>query len=339
VIFETNEAWKEFSRENSDGARLIGDVGDNYLDVCRRAVLDGESAFETILRGIESVLAGEQSSFSTEYACHSPRAQRWFLLRVTQLRGTRAIVLSHTEVSERVRMARALEDHVALLAKQQTELESLAGKLIQAQEQERRRIARELHDDFNQRLAALSVALETIERAATGPAVPIVDQLATIRGQVGRLSDDLHDMAYRLHPSLLDHVGLEVALRDHIGEFAQRTGLPAQFVARDVPGRIKPELATGLFRVAQESLQNVLKHAQATEVIVRLSGSSRGIGLSIRDNGTGFDASNKRAHMKGLGLHSMHERMRLLGGILRVQSFPGDGTKVCAWVRTTPEVK
>lgn len=339
VIIETNQAWKEFARDNADGMLRIADVGQNYLELCRRAIAGGESSAGVFLGGIEAVLTGRRGSFTTKYACHSLGQRRWFLMRVTRLKGARAVVLSQTDISERVKISHALEDHVALLAKQRVELESLAGKLIEAQEQERRRIARELHDDFNQRLAALSVELETIEQAVAAPAVPIVQQLAAIRGQVGRLSDDLHDMAYRLHPSLLEHVGLELAVRDHIDGFSQRTGLPVQCVAHDLPKHLTSEVATNLFRVMQESLQNVFKHAKATEVSVTLSGSSKGLGLSVRDNGKGFDFSNKSAHMKGLGLLSMQERMRLLGGFLRIHSSPNEGTKVCAWVPNTSGVE
>jgi signal transduction histidine kinase len=109
------------------------------------------------------------------------------------------------------------------------------------------------------------------------------------------------------------------------------------FTAREVPVAISPEVTTNLFRVMQESLQNVFKHAGATDVTVRLSGSPKGIGLSVRDNGKGFDLENKAARMKGLGLVSMQERARLLGGFLRIHSLPNDGTKVCAWVPRSPE--
>lgn len=332
VILKVNEAWKDCGRHNSYGTAAQADVGDNYLEVCRRAIAAGDRALGPIVIGIESVLAGTQPTFATEYACHSPHEQRWFLMRVTRLLNAEAVVIWHMDISERVRMARALEDHVVLLAKQQAELENLAGKLIEAQERERRRIARELHDDFNQRLAALSVQLETIEQAAAVPSDPAMKQLAVIRGHVGRLSDDLHDLAYRLHPSLLEHVGLEVAVRDHVDEFVKRTGLPVEFTARAVPEKLPLEVATNLFRITQESLQNVSKHAVATEVVVRLSGSSKGIGLSVRDDGQGFDPNNTSVHVKGLGLLSMQERVRLLGGFLRIRSFPAEGTEVCAWI-------
>jgi PAS domain S-box-containing protein len=339
VILETNEAWKEFARHTSSGAVRIADVGQNYLDLCRRAIAEGKSTAGTFLSGIQSVLQNKQVSFATEYSCQVQGQQCWFLMRVTPLKGASAVVLSHMDISERVSMSRVLEDHVALLAKQRVELESLAGKLIEAQESERRRIARELHDDFNQRLAALSVELETIEQAVSIPSLPMVPQLAAARLQVGRLSDDLHDLAYRLHPSLLEHVGLEVAVRDHVSEFTQRTGLSVQFIADNVPDQLALEVATNLFRVMQESLHNVARHASATEVRMRLSGSSRGLGLSIRDDGKGFDSSNNAAHLNGLGLLSMQERMRLLGGFLRIHSVAGHGTKICAWVPNTLEAK
>jgi PAS domain S-box-containing protein len=332
VIVTTNDAWKEFGCLSLSRGVPIIDVGQNYLDVCRRASTAGDSTAQAILVGIEVVLGGSQPSFSTEYACHSPEEERWFLMRVTPLKDARGVVISHTDISRRVQMGLTLEQQTVLLGEKQKELESLAGKLIEAQEAERKRIARELHDDFNQRLAALSVELESMERAPIALPEPIARQLAAIRVQTGMLSDDLHDLAYRLHPSLLEHVGLEVAARDHVSEFAKRTGLSVRFIGREVPKTLSPEVATNLFRVLQESLQNVSKHAQATDVTVRLSGSSKGVGLSVRDNGQGFDLEDKNAGAKGLGLVSMQERTRGLGGFLRIHSLPRSGTKICAWI-------
>jgi signal transduction histidine kinase len=258
-------------------------------------------------------------------------------MRVTPLKDTKGIVISHTDISGQVRAGLELEKHVLLLNEKQKELEALAGKLIVSQEEERKRIARDLHDDFNQRLAALTVELESMERATMTPAEPLVRQLTAIRSQVVQLSDDLHDLAYRLHPSLLEHVGLEVALRDHAAEFAKRTGLSVTFTGREVPKALLPQVATNLFRVMQECLQNVSKHSQATEVTVKVSGSSKGVGLSVHDNGTGFDLGLQESCVKGLGLVSMQERMRGLGGFLRIHSLPRTGTKVCAWIPRSQE--
>ena len=128
-------------------------------------------------------------------------------MRVTPLKESKGVVVSHMDITVPVRTARLLEQ-LLLLSEKREELESLTVKLIEAQEQERRRIARELHDDFNQRLAALSVDLESMERAPIAPPEPVARQLAVIRDQVVQLSDDLHNFAYKLHPSLLEHVGL-----------------------------------------------------------------------------------------------------------------------------------
>lgn len=332
VILKTNDAWKEFSRNNSDRTVAGVDVGQNYLDICRRAIVGGESATQVVLDGIESVLAGNQPIFSTEYPCHSPEEERWFQMRVKPLKGARGVVISHTDISEQVRLARSLERHVLLLDEKREELEFLSGKLIQSQEQERQRIACDLHDDFNQRLAGLAVDLEMLERGPAEIPESVSERLSEIREQLGRLSDDLHGLAYTLHPSLLEHIGLEAAIQEHVAQFAKRTGLPVTFTAREVPESLSPDLATCLFRVMQESLQNVSKHAQTTDVTVKLSGSPKGIGLSVRDTGKGFDMDGKARERDGLGLVSMQERVRLLGGLLRIHSKLGGGTKVCAWI-------
>jgi PAS domain S-box-containing protein len=337
TILKTNDAWKEFAQQHVGNVFTLGKVGDNFLDCCRLIIAGDASTSQAMLKGVEAVLRGDQPSFSAEYQTLLPEVPHWFLMRVTPLKESNGVVISHTDISGQVLMGLALEQQVLLLSDKQKELESLTGKLIDAQEQECRRIARELHDDFNQRLAALAVELETLERTPDAFPEPVVQQLTAVRDHVGQLSDDLHDLAYRLHPSLLEHVGLEVAARDHVTEFTKRTGLPVTLTAREVPGTLSPEVATNLFRVMQESLQNVLKHARATEVTVKLSGSSKGIGLSVRDNGQGFDLECTGVRVQGLGLVSMQERMRLMGGFLRIHSLPTDGTKVCAWIPRAQE--
>ena len=337
MILKTNDAWIEFIKEPVEGVFTIGEIGHNYLDLCRQTSVGSTSTGQAILKGVEAVLEGRDPIFSAEYHAQLPEEERWFLMRVTPFKGAKGVVIAHTDISAQVQIALELKHHVLLLDEKREELEFLTGKLIYTQEQERRRIARELHDDFNQRLAALSVELETIERAPVGLPEAATRQLAEIRGQVGRLSDDLHDLAYKLHPSLLEHVGLEIAIRDHVAEFTKRTGLPVTCTAREVPEMISPEIATALFRVMQESLQNVFKHAQATDVTVMLSGSSKGIGVSVRDNGKGFEVAGNQSHRTGIGLMSMQERARLLGGFSRIHSCSEQGTKVCAWVPLSQE--
>jgi PAS domain S-box-containing protein len=345
VILKTNDAWKQLAREPADQVFTIGEVGQSYVDLCRGTAVGNTSTGLAILQGLELLLKGDAPIFSAEYCAklfaeeeeEEEEEERWFLMRMTQLKGGEGVVIVHTDISSRVWMAQELEKHVVLLGKKREELESLTGKLIEAQEQERKRIARDLHDDFNQRLAAMSLELENVERSLSAPPERIARQLAVIRGQVGQLSDDLHDLAYKLHPSLLDHVGLELAVREHVDEFAKRTKVSMIYIPRNVPGTLTPEVGTALFRVMQESLQNVSKHAEATNVTVRLTGSSKGIGLSVRDNGKGFKMDRHQAQRAGLGLVSMQERTRLLGGFLHIHSHPGLGAKVCAWIPTSQE--
>jgi signal transduction histidine kinase len=156
--------------------------------------------------------------------------------------------------------------------------------------------------------------------------------LEELRIQLEQLTDDLHGLAYKLHPSLLNDAGLQAAIGDHIHKISQHTGLRFDLKIKDVPDEIPPEISMCLFRVMQESIHNIVKHANATDVRIKLSGTSKGIGLSVTDNGTGFDATDKLSHQKGLGLVSMEERVRYLNGFLRIHSRPADGTKVCAWI-------
>jgi PAS domain S-box-containing protein len=251
-----------------------------------------------------------------------------FLLR--RIDGTPyAICGIVTDITEQKGVEEALHQKQRELQNSQAQLQDLTSKLFMAQDSERQRIARDLHDDFSQRLTALVLDVASLQRHP--PRVPalIGNALKPVCTEMEQLTRDLHDLAYRLHPPLLRHAGLQAAVEDHIQKAIERTGLCISLKAQDVPGAIPLEWSLCLFRVLQESLQNIVKHAKATEVRVTLSGSSHGIGLSVIDNGQGFD---KSGHQKGLGLISMQERLRLLNGFLNIHSRPADGTKICAWI-------
>ncbi|MHC9063362.1 sensor histidine kinase [Nitrospira sp. CMX1] len=237
-----------------------------------------------------------------------------------------------TDITDRKKIELALQQNQRVLQEQRQELQRLTEQLFTAQDGERQRIARDLHDDFSQRLAALVLDVAALQRHP--PLLPEVlgKTLEPVRAELTQLSNDLHTLAYQLHPSLLKHAGLQAAIEDHIDKAIERTGLSITLKTNDLPASIPLDWSTSLFRVFQESLQNVVKHAKATEVLVRLSGSSRGIGLSVVDNGKGFDARDKSGRQKGIGLISMQERLRLMNGFLNIHSRPADGTKVCAWI-------
>jgi PAS domain S-box-containing protein len=241
------------------------------------------------------------------------------------------------DITKRKQAEEALHHNQLELHQQQVQLEELTSKLLTAQEQERQRIARDLHDDVSQRLAALVLEVASLEHHPSCVPSGFAQALAPLRERLEQLSDDVHTLAYRLHPSLLEHAGLCPAVEDHVHQVSRRTGLPIHLKIRGVPGAVPLDRATCLFRIMQESVQNVVKHAQATAVTVLLRGSSRGISLSVADNGKGFDPHDNHTHLRGLGLSSMEERVRQLHGFLRIQSRPANGTKVCAWVPNQAE--
>lgn len=236
------------------------------------------------------------------------------------------------DITDRKFAEDALQAKQSELERSQAQLRELTSKLITAQETERRRIARELHDDFTQRLAALAIDLRYL--SAPGPESDELGshRLPRLAEMAEQLATDLQRLAHQLHPSILEHVGLEAAVREHAEEFAARTGLTTEVLVRKVPTFIPLDQATCLYRVLQESLQNVRKHAEATGVLVRLLSTGRGIGLCVHDNGRGFEHKPEVAPGRGLGLTSMAERVKGLQGTFRVKTQPGDGTEIHAWV-------
>ena len=237
------------------------------------------------------------------------------------------------EIGERRETERSLRDsETSLRASQEElrgsreELRALAGQLLTAQEEDRRRIARDLHDDVNQRLAMLAMDLRRIEKDEMTDYKAIWDLTRSITGRLSKVSDDVRQLAYRFHPSILDDLGLTKAVRRLVDDFSASTGLEALYVHDDSVSPVPPDLATCVYRIAQESLNNVARHARATEVEVELICEEDLISLSIRDNGIGFDLEQMAQTSPRLGLLSMKERARLVHGTLDVVTAPGQGT-------------
>lgn len=214
------------------------------------------------------------------------------------------------------------------LRRSREELRALAGQLLTAQEEERRRIARDLHDDVNQRLAMLAMDLRRIEKGEAGDPRNIGEMVRSITGRLTAVSDDVRQMAYRFHPSILDDLGLMKGVRRLVDDFSASTGVEAVYVHHDPLTPVPTDLATCVYRIAQESLNNVARHAKATEVEVELICDEGMITLSVRDNGVGFDAGHASQGRERLGLLSMKERVRLVRGTLNVSSSPGRGTHI-----------
>jgi signal transduction histidine kinase len=201
-------------------------------------------------------------------------------------------------------------------------IRDLGGRLLHAQETERSRIARELHDDISQRLSLLVIDLVLLRGTVDTQAKGMTDEAVN---RVEDLVKSVHDLSHRLHPAKLRLIGLVAALRDLQHEMSQGP-VPITFTHDNVPPTLPLDVTLCMFRIVQEALQNALKHSHATEVGVHLSGSATALMLTIVDNGVGFDV--EAAWGKGLGLISMSERLEAIGGIFEINSNPGTGTRL-----------
>jgi signal transduction histidine kinase len=214
------------------------------------------------------------------------------------------------------------------LKRSEASLQQLSGRLIDAQEQERSRIARELHDDFSQRMALLQIGLQQIENEnKAGFSSQARQQLHNTSELASEISSNLHDLSHQLHPSRLDTLGLMSALRGLCKEFSQQHKLEVQFVHKDIPEGTPKDVTLCLFRIAQEALRNVVKHSGASAATVEVSGRGDCIDLCISDAGVGFETKSAKG-AAGLGLISMRERLRLVGGDIVVESEPSHGTRL-----------
>jgi signal transduction histidine kinase len=210
------------------------------------------------------------------------------------------------------------------------ELRGLAADLLNAQEEERRRVSRELHDGLGQRLALLEVQIEQLERQLGGDAA-VHSALQSLRGHVGEIADDVHRICCRLHPAVLENLGLIVAVRSYCEEYSAWSGIETRFMHLGVPARVPAPVSLCIYRVVQEALRNVARHSQARRAVVTIRGAESGIEVSVKDNGRGFE-TGRAGSSGGLGLISLSERVKLLGGTCSIRSAPDRGTAIRAWI-------
>jgi len=210
-------------------------------------------------------------------------------------------------------------------------LKGLSGELIRAQEEERHRIAREIHDDYQQRLAILCIELDDLAARHEKTNGKISQSLRALWDQVSSLSRDLHSLSHRLHSSKLDNLGLVAALSSLCVEFEEHHKIRVGFSHEGVPRSLRGEAALCLFRITQEALQNVKKHSGADFAHVHIAAENGEIHLSVSDPGSGFDPGAV-ALGRGIGLRSMQERLRVIGGRIFIRSRPQEGVQIDAWV-------
>jgi signal transduction histidine kinase len=197
-----------------------------------------------------------------------------------------------------------------------------------SQEEERRRIARELHDGVSQDLAAVSIALNALEDGLPEGTLPERRQEVTrLQDRIVALAEAVRNLSHELHPGILQYAGLAVALRSHCREFEREHGIKVALREGDDLGTIPPDVALCLYRVTQESLKNAARHAKPSHVSLDVARDGADLTLIISDDGCGFDLAEARSR-GGLGLISLDERVRLVGGRLTIDTKPQHGTRI-----------
>jgi PAS domain S-box-containing protein len=250
-----------------------------------------------------------------------------FVSNVYQVNGGKVIQCNIRDVTKRKQAEGRLKES-------RRRLQVLSRRLVEVQETERRRLARELHDEIGQALTVIEMNVQSLLASpGTDALAPRLKQSLEV---VERVQEQVHDLSLNLRPSMLDDLGLEPALRWCTERQAALAGLQAEVRADPLEQRLDPMIETECFRIAQEALTNVVKHARARTVTVELTKNDEDgqLHLSVRDDGVGFDVANLREQaVRGasLGLLSMEERATLAGGGLECDSIPGQGTEVHAW--------
>jgi signal transduction histidine kinase len=212
----------------------------------------------------------------------------------------------------------------------------LSSELINAEEQERRRIASELHDDFSQRLAVLSLGLENVDEATPASLADVHERLHELVRSTSELSTDLHTLSHQLHSSTLESLGLVPAVAALCKEFTANQGIRVDFTSTEIPRSVHPDTALCVFRIVQEGLRNLKRHSGAEQAKVDLKMTGERLEVTLRDEGYGFDLQALHKN-EGLGIRSMEERARSLGGKFEIHSESGKGTTLKARLPLTPD--
>ena len=218
------------------------------------------------------------------------------------------------------------------IRRQREELRTLAGRLMTAQDDERRRIARDLHDDLSQKLAYLAMDLGKLANKPTSQ--EMLDSLRGLQRRAGDAAESVRHISHQLHPSILDDIGLEAALEQYCEEFEERSGIRTHFSSREVPDSLPPEVASSMYHIFQESLRNVSKHSEAETVFVTLEFTAGVLRLIVKDEGVGLAESRLKAGA-GIGMIGMRERAHLVNGTVSIESQVGEGTEVTVAVPLT----
>lgn len=241
------------------------------------------------------------------------------------------IVGTHFDLSERKQAEEARERERNERARTE-----LLGRMVFAQEDERRRIAREMHDQFGEQLTALGLRIRMLKETAGGRA-DLAEKIAALEQVAQQLDRDVDHLVWELRPTALDDLGLRAALANYIQDWSQRVRISAELHTTGLTtDRLASEIETTLYRIAQEALNNIAKHAQAGHVEIILERRTDQVSLIVEDDGVGFDASQVDGERRGFGLLGMQERAALVGATLHIESTPGEGTTIFVRMPVTP---
>ena len=255
-----------------------------------------------------------------------PRALMNVLLEGSPAQGPKDILrLAVIDITRRKQAEQQLKHNEDELRTSRQKLQDLNAQLLKIQDEERRAIARELHDNCCQQLAMMMFSVNSIERCCSEP---LTHKVRMLNEQIKRTLESVRHIAYGLHPAMWDTTGIEEAMRSYLADFGEVTELPVDFHAIDVPARVPEVISTCLFRTLQEVLHNVVKYAQASRVEVRLIKSEDSLSLYVTDHGRGFHVKSMKQSPRGLGLVSLKERAQMLNGTLNITSQIGVGTIV-----------
>lgn len=342
LLRESEERYRALVEQSPDGITIYVDGIVRFANRAAAHVFGAVSPFELVGRPVDDLVPPEDRAGLREEIervlsgelLSVPRERR--ILRrdglMTPVEITRALLTYQGSPAVQVVIRDISERHDAerALRAARDELRELAARLLTTQEEERRRVARELHDDTAQRLAALAIHAARLERTHPDDRDLAAD-LRDLRDELVRLSDDVHGISRRLHPSLLDNLGLSEAIASECDAFTHRTGFRVHYEPATPIDPVREDVALCLFRVVQEGIRNAAKHSRAPGAVVRLKIEDGDLLLSVSDEGCGFEANAPRER-HSLGLAGMEERVRLSGGALTVESSPGAGATVTARV-------
>lgn len=297
------------------GTDSNADYGDNWITYVQPG--DVEHMLDTLYAALKS-----KQPFSQEYRLRrSDGVYRWmFDIASPRING---------DGSFGGFIGSAIDTTDQKLAQQA--LATVSGQLIEAQEQERGRIARDLHDDICQRLALLSMEIEQAHRASSGSLAATKPNLEIIQKHCGEIAVDVQSLSHQLHSATLDYLGVVAAIRAFCGELSKQHHVSVEFTESTVPNYLPRDISLCLFRIAQEALHNAVKYSETNQFAVALSATEEEVHLVVRDAGKGFDVHEAKKN-RGLGLVSMQERVNLVHGRFSVESKPGQGTRIFAAV-------